>query len=349
MATAATRARIAASSGPAPSGGVPPARRSMRTSRRWAWRQRRSSRCCTTSWPPGGPCSVRAGSNPGTTAMRSARRRGASMASWPRIACSRSTGTTCARSAPIPTPSASGTTSCRGPGVRRSRSPSRWAWAAGRPTSGTRRDPGRRGRHGSSRRTKRAASATSSSCSTRAATRSTPRPSGPGRPSWNRPRRTPPTSRASPTSWAGTPTEPAWQRRWLGEAATADEAVLDRYGAVMLDICWALVRDRAPSPARPPTERRLDRDHGRRPGHRAAPRMVVVGAARPAHRGARLHGQLRPGGPHRGGGPDADPRGPRPVVGGRPGLVRVRGRRAARRRRVARRPRTCSRPSSAGR
>ena len=35
-------------------------------------------------------------------------------------------------------------------------------------------------------------------------------------------------------------TEPAWQRRWLGEAATTDEAVLDRYGAVMLDICWAL-------------------------------------------------------------------------------------------------------------
>jgi hypothetical protein len=35
-------------------------------------------------------------------------------------------------------------------------------------------------------------------------------------------------------------TEPAWQRRWLGAAATTDEAVLDRYGAVMLDICWAL-------------------------------------------------------------------------------------------------------------
>ena len=109
------------------------------------------------------------------------------------------------------------------------------------------------------------------------------------------------------------------------------------------------VRDRAASPARSPTERRLDRDHGRRPGHRAAPRMVVVGAARPAHRRPRLHGQLRPGGPHRGGGPDADPRGPRPVVGGRPGLVRLRGRRAARRPARRARPRTCSRPSSAGR
>ena len=35
-------------------------------------------------------------------------------------------------------------------------------------------------------------------------------------------------------------TEPAWQRRWLGASAATDEAVLDRYGAVMLDICWAL-------------------------------------------------------------------------------------------------------------
>jgi hypothetical protein len=35
-------------------------------------------------------------------------------------------------------------------------------------------------------------------------------------------------------------TEPAWQRHWLGEAATPDEARLDRYGPVMLDIAWAL-------------------------------------------------------------------------------------------------------------
>ncbi len=34
--------------------------------------------------------------------------------------------------------------------------------------------------------------------------------------------------------------EPAWQRRWLGEAAAPREAVLSRYGAVMLDVCWAL-------------------------------------------------------------------------------------------------------------
>jgi len=34
--------------------------------------------------------------------------------------------------------------------------------------------------------------------------------------------------------------EPAWQRRWLGDSAEPLEAVMDRYGAVMLDICWAL-------------------------------------------------------------------------------------------------------------
>jgi len=34
--------------------------------------------------------------------------------------------------------------------------------------------------------------------------------------------------------------EPDWQRRWLGEAAEPREAILDRYGAVMLDVCWAL-------------------------------------------------------------------------------------------------------------
>jgi hypothetical protein len=34
--------------------------------------------------------------------------------------------------------------------------------------------------------------------------------------------------------------EPAWQRRWLGEAAKPREALLSRYGAVMLDVCWAL-------------------------------------------------------------------------------------------------------------
>ena len=35
-------------------------------------------------------------------------------------------------------------------------------------------------------------------------------------------------------------TEPAWQRRWLGDAASPRDALLDRYGSVMLDVCWAL-------------------------------------------------------------------------------------------------------------
>jgi len=48
-------------------------------------------------------------------------------------------------------------------------------------------------------------------------------------------------------------TEPTWQRRWLGAAADPREAVLDRYGAVMLDICWALF------------EIELHRDPDRRP------------------------------------------------------------------------------------
>ena len=34
--------------------------------------------------------------------------------------------------------------------------------------------------------------------------------------------------------------EPAWQRHWLGQAAEPREAILGRYGAVMLDVCWAL-------------------------------------------------------------------------------------------------------------
>ena len=34
--------------------------------------------------------------------------------------------------------------------------------------------------------------------------------------------------------------EPAWQRHWLGEAAAPRDALLARYGGVMLDICWAL-------------------------------------------------------------------------------------------------------------
>jgi hypothetical protein len=34
--------------------------------------------------------------------------------------------------------------------------------------------------------------------------------------------------------------EPAWQGHWLGDAATPREAARHRYGAVVLDMCWAL-------------------------------------------------------------------------------------------------------------
>jgi hypothetical protein len=34
--------------------------------------------------------------------------------------------------------------------------------------------------------------------------------------------------------------EPDWQRHWLGDKADRHDAVMSRYGAVMLDVCWAL-------------------------------------------------------------------------------------------------------------
>jgi hypothetical protein len=34
--------------------------------------------------------------------------------------------------------------------------------------------------------------------------------------------------------------EPAWQAQWLRTSADPRDALIDRYGAVMLDICWAL-------------------------------------------------------------------------------------------------------------
>ena len=212
------------------------------------------------------------------------------------------------------------TTSCRGPAVRRSRSRSRLgmgAWAADQPPTVR----GRRGRRGSSRRTRRAASATCSSCSTRAATRCTWPRSGRARPSSTSRRRVPPILEGTADVLGWDVDEPAWQRRWLGEAAEPREALLSRYGAVMLDICWALF------------EIELHRHPERRPndvwtevtadglGRRAAPRVVVVGHPRPAHRRPRLSRQLRAVGDHGGRGPGriAEVRGP--WFDGRPGLV----------------------------
>jgi hypothetical protein len=47
--------------------------------------------------------------------------------------------------------------------------------------------------------------------------------------------------------------EPAWQAHWLGEAASDRDALVHRYGSVMLDVCWALF------------ELELHRDPTRRP------------------------------------------------------------------------------------
>ena len=154
-----------------------------------------------------------------------------------------------------------------------------------------------------------------SSCSTRAATRSTA-PAVRTRPAfleWPG-RRAPRSSRARPTSSAGTSTEPAWQRHWLGEAATPREALLDRYGAVMLDVCWALF------------EIELHRHPERRPND-VWTEITADGLGIEPHpewswwaiRGQLidapgLPGELRAVGDHGGRRPGADPRGPRAVV-----------------------------------
>lgn len=49
--------------------------------------------------------------------------------------------------------------------------------------------------------------------------------------------------------------EPAWQRHWLGTAAEPRDAVVSRYGAVMLDVCWALFEiELHRHPDRPPND-----------------------------------------------------------------------------------------------
>ena len=130
------------------------------------------------------------------------------------------------------------TTSCRGPGDRSSRSPSRRAraWRRIRPP----RPAGGRDPPGSSPPTRKAASATSRNSCTRVATRSRPPGSACGRPSRSTRWRPPPSSRPRPTSWAGTSPSRIGSDAGSGDAADPRDALLDRYGAVMLDVCWAL-------------------------------------------------------------------------------------------------------------
>ena len=130
-------------------------------------------------------------------------------------------------------------------------------------------------------------------------------------------------------------TEPAWQRRWLGDAADTREALLDRYGAVMLDVCWALF------------EIVVHRHPDRRPndiwseiaqeglGVTSHPEWSWWAGPWPAHRIARLPRELRLVGDRLGGRSGPHPRAAWPVVGRRPGLVRLRFRSPVRGRRVA--------------
>ncbi len=206
-ATATRRAPTAACSDRAPHAGRSTARRSRPTPAPSGCRRDRSSRRSGPSWPPGDPSSGPAASSRGTTGTRSAAPPGGSSRCCPPTGCSSATTPTWPRWAPIPTGWGSPMTSTRDPAGRRSRSRSRSAWAAGRPSS-RRAAPGRRGRHGSSRRTRPAVSATSSSCSTRAAMPSTRRPFGRGRRSSTGRSRIRPSSRGPRMSSAGTPPSP---------------------------------------------------------------------------------------------------------------------------------------------
>ena len=145
------------------------------------------------------------------------------------------------------------------------------------------RDRRARGRRGSSRRTQvgglgepRRAAPRERPC------RALRRRSGHGRHSPNGPTRETAFLEGTADVLGWDATEPAWQRHWLGEAATPREALLDRYGAVDVRHRLGALRDRAPPPPGAPPERRLDRARDRRPRHRAASRVVVVGDPRPA-------------------------------------------------------------------
>ena len=82
--------------------------------------------------------------------------------------------------------------------------------------------------------------------------------------------------------------EPAWQRHWLGEAADPREALLGRYGNVILDVAWALFEiELHRHPERRPNDVWTEITSGR-PRDRAPPGVVVVGPPGPAHRPARL-------------------------------------------------------------
>ena len=119
--------------------------------------------------------------------------------------------------------------------------------------------------------------------------------------------------------------DPAWQRRWVpgGVAAPAEAARRGRFAETALDAAWALFEIRLPRDAGPRPQRPVDGDHVHVARDRAPPGVVVVGDARAARRGARVHGELRDRGGARGGPPGGDPRGARRLARRRPRLVPV--------------------------
>ena len=108
--------------------------------------------------------------------------------------------------------------------------------------------------------------------------------------------------------------EPAFQARHLGvavEPRAGGARSLRRRPARRL---LGALRDRAPPRRRAAAQPRLGRGGRRRPGHRAAPGVVVVGRPRPAHRQPGLPRELRARGDRGGRPPGPDPRAPGRLV-----------------------------------
>ena len=145
--------------------------------------------------------------------------------------------------------------------------------------------------------------------------------------------------------------EPAWLARWIPEAAPLVGGDLAALPLRRRDARHRLgpVRDPAPRRPGPDAQRGLDGDHRRLPGDRAAPGVVVVGDARAAGPGARVHGELLGRGGARRGPAGGDPGGPgrldsaatRAGTPGSPSTSTGSGRSAP--------PATCCATSSAGR
>ena len=108
------------------------------------------------------------------------------------------------------------------------------------------------------------------------------------------------------------------RRRGIGRGRAARQLRRDRARCRV-----GAVRDPPPRDAGPRPERPVDGDHLDLARDRAPPGVVVVGDARAARRGARVHGQLRDRRGPRGRPPGGDPRGARRLARRRPGLVRV--------------------------